>query len=99
MSAQVGIAGSAKVGQWCMFGGQVGIAGHITIGDKVRLGAQSGAPSSIESNQTLIGTPPQPQRAFFRQVALERRLPEMYKQLEQMQKEINELKNKLDNHE
>lgn len=99
MSAQVGIAGSTKVGQWCMFGGQVGIAGHITIGDKVRLGAQSGAPSSIESNQTLIGTPPQPQRAFFRQVALERRLPEMYKQLEQMQKEINELKNKLDNHE
>ena len=94
MSAQVGVAGSTKVGQWCMFGGQVGIAGHITIGDKVILGAQSGAPGSIESNQTLIGTPPQPQMAFFRQVALERRLPEMMKQLAQLQKEINELKNK-----
>ncbi|MBP5387912.1 MAG: UDP-3-O-(3-hydroxymyristoyl)glucosamine N-acyltransferase [Prevotella sp.] len=96
MSAQVGVAGSTKVGQWCMFGGQVGIAGHITIGDKVILGAQSGAPGSIESNQTLIGTPPQPQMAFFRQVALERRLPQMVKQLEQLQKEINELKNKIE---
>ena len=99
MSAQVGVAGSTKVGQWCMFGGQVGIAGHITIGDKVMLGAQSGAPSSIESNQTLMGTPPQPHHGFFRQAILTRRLPEMMKQLEQLQQEINELKNKIDNHE
>ena len=28
------LAGSAKIGEWCMFGGQVGIAGHITIGDR-----------------------------------------------------------------
>ena len=99
MSAQVGVAGSTKIGQWCMFGGQVGIAGHITIGDKVMLGAQSGAPGSIKSNQTLIGTPPQPQHSFFRQVALMRRLPDMYKQMEAMQKEINELKKKTENHE
>jgi UDP-3-O-[3-hydroxymyristoyl] glucosamine N-acyltransferase (EC 2.3.1.-) len=38
MAAQVGIAGSAKVGKHCMFGGQVGIAGHITIPDKVNFG-------------------------------------------------------------
>ncbi len=99
MSAQVGVAGSTKVGQWCMFGGQVGISGHISIGDQVRLGAQSGAPSSIESNQTLIGTPPQPERAFFRQVALMRRLPEMYKQIQQLQKEIQQLKQDNGTHE
>ena len=95
----MGVAGSTKIGQWCMFGGQVGIAGHITIGDKVMLGAQSGAPGSIKSNHTLIGTPPQPQHSFFRQVALMRRLPDMYKQMEAMQKEINELKKKTENHE
>lgn len=92
MSAQVGVAGSTKVGQWCMFGGQVGISGHITIGDRVVLGAQSGAPSSLESNQTLIGTPPQEQMPFFRQLALIRKLPEMKKQISQLMKEIQELK-------
>lgn len=99
MSSQVGVAGSTKVGQWCMFGGQVGIAGHITIGDKVILGAQSGVPGSLDSNQTLMGTPPTSHMGFFRQAALARRLPEMYKQLEAMQKEINELKKKTEHHE
>ena len=92
MSAQVGIAGSTKVGQWCMFGGQVGIAGHITIGDKVFLGAQSGVPSSLDSNQTLIGTPPMEKLPYFKSQALFQRLPDIYKQLMKLQKEVEELK-------
>lgn len=92
MSAQVGIAGSTKVGQWCMFGGQVGIAGHITIGNKVFLGAQSGVPSSLDDNQTLIGTPPMKQLPYFKSQALFQRLPEIYKQLLKLQKEVEELK-------
>ncbi len=91
-SSQVGIAGSTKVGEWCMFGGQVGVAGHITIGDRVMLGAQSGVPSSLESNQTLIGTPPMPQRDFFRQVSYTRRLGDMLKKINQLEQQINELK-------
>lgn len=94
MSAQVGIAGSTKVGQWCMFGGQVGIAGHITIGDKVLLGAQSGVPGSIKSNQSLIGSPPTDQRTFFKAQAIIRKLPELYKQINEMQKKIDELSSK-----
>ena len=92
MSAQVGIAGSTKVGQWCMFGGQVGIAGHISVGDHVSLGAQSGVPSSIESNQTLIGTPPMNTRAYFKSQVIFQRLPEMYKELQALRKEVEELK-------
>lgn len=92
MSSQVGVAGSTKVGEWCMFGGQVGVSGHITIGDKVMLGAQSGVPSSIKSNQQLIGTPPMEMRPYFRSQAIFRRLPEMYKELSALRQEINELK-------
>ncbi len=99
MSAQVGVAGSAKVGKWCMFGGQVGLAGHLTIGDHVNLGAQSGAPNSIESNQTLIGTPPMPQMAYFRSQAIFQRLPAMYKQLGTLQKQVDELQKQLKNEE
>lgn len=92
MSAQVGVAGSTKIGQWCMFGGQVGIAGHITIGDKVYLGAQSGVPGSLKDNQQLMGTPPMEQIRFFRSHAVARKLPEMYKQLNELQREIELLK-------
>jgi UDP-3-O-[3-hydroxymyristoyl] glucosamine N-acyltransferase len=92
MSAQVGIAGSTKVGQWCMFGGQVGIAGHINIGDKVFLGAQSGVPGSLKSNQQLIGTPPMEQRPYFKAQAVFKHLPDLYKQLNALQKEVEELK-------
>ncbi|MCR5473539.1 MAG: UDP-3-O-(3-hydroxymyristoyl)glucosamine N-acyltransferase [Prevotella sp.] len=94
MSAQVGLAGSTKVGSWCMFGGQVGLAGHITVGDHVNLGAQSGVPSSIKPNQTLIGTPPMEPTPYFKSQAVFRRLPDMYKELNDLRKEIEELKSK-----
>ena len=92
MSAQVGIAGSTKVGQWCMFGGQVGIAGHITIGNKLFLGAQSGVPSSLKDNQTLIGTPPMEKLPYFKSQAIFQKLPDLYKQIQKLQKEVDELK-------
>lgn len=75
-----------------MFGGQVGISGHITVGDRVLLGAQSGAPSSLKSNQTLIGTPPMPQIKYFKSQAIFQKLPDIYKQLNALQKEVDALR-------
>ena len=92
MSAQVGIAGSTKVGEWCMFGGQVGVAGHISIGDKVFLGAQSGVPSSIKDNQALIGTPPMEKLPYFKSQAIFQKLPDLYKEINRLKKEIELLK-------
>lgn len=95
MSAQVGIAGSTKVGSWCMFGGQVGLAGHITIGDKTFLGAQSGVPGSLKGGEELIGTPPMNPRAYFKSQAIFRCLPDMYKDLNDAKKKIEELNEKI----
>ena len=95
MSAQVGIAGSTKVGSWCMFGGQVGLAGHITIGDKTFLGAQSGVPGSLKGGEELIGTPPMNPRQYFKSQAIFRRLPDMYKDLNDTKKKIEELNEKI----
>ena len=75
-----------------MFGGQVGIAGHVKIGDKVFLGAQSGVPGGLKDNQTLIGTPPMEPKAYFKSQAIFRKLPELYKQINSLQKELDELK-------
>ena len=92
MAAQVGIAGSTKVGEWCMFGGQVGIAGHITIGDRVNLGAQSGIPSSIKADSVLIGTPPMEPKAYFKAAVVTKNLPDMQKEIRNLRKEVEELK-------
>lgn len=57
MAAQVGVAGSSKVGSNCIIAGQVGIVGHIEVGDHVTIGAQSGVTSNVASNQTVLGSP------------------------------------------
>lgn len=92
MSAQVGVAGSSKVGKWCMFGGQVGVAGHLVIGDKVNVGAQSGIIGNLKSDQSYMGSPVMDPKLFFKSMAVLRRLPEIYKMVNDMEKEIRELK-------
>lgn len=94
MSAQVGLAGSTKVGEWCMFGGQVGLAGHLTIGDHVNLGGQSGVSGNIKPNQTLIGSPAMDPTTFFKASAIMRKLPDIYKEVYNLRKELDELKKK-----
>ncbi|MDR0823928.1 MAG: UDP-3-O-(3-hydroxymyristoyl)glucosamine N-acyltransferase [Prevotella sp.] len=92
MAAQVGISGSTKVGKQCMLGGQVGLGGHITIGDSANIGAQSGIISNIESEAKILGSPAIPVRNFFKSSVVFSKLPEMYRQVAQLQKEIEALK-------
>ena len=95
MASQVGIAGSTKVGEWCMFGGQVGLAGHIKVGNKVNLGAQSGVPGSIKDGQNLICTPPIELKNYFKSSVLFKKLPDMATELNNLKKELEELKKQL----
>ena len=94
MAAQVGIAGSTKIGKNNQFGGQVGVAGHITIGDNNGIGAQSGIPNSIGSNMRVIGAPAINALEFARQQVYFKRLPEMANDIKRMKKELEEIKNK-----
>ena len=92
MAAQVGVAGSTKIGKHCMFGGQVGLAGHIKITDHVNFGAQSGVISDIKEPTTVLGAPAIQAKAFMRSSAIFNRLPDMYRTMGQLQREIAELK-------
>ena len=95
MSAQVGMAGSTKIGAWCMVGGQAGFAGHIHVADKTMVGAQCGVISNTKGNgENLIGSPAMNPKDFFKAKALYRRLPDMYKEISALRKEIEELKKK-----
>jgi UDP-3-O-[3-hydroxymyristoyl] glucosamine N-acyltransferase len=93
MSAQAGMAGSTKIGAWCMVGGQAGFSGHITIADKTFVGAQSGVISNTKGNgEQLIGAPAINPKVFFKARALDAKLPDMYRQIAQLQRELDELK-------
>ena len=95
MSAQVGLAGSTKIGAWCMVGGQAGFSGHIHVADKTFVGAQAGVIGNTKGNgEQLIGAPAVNPKMYFKARALDAKLPEMYKQIAQLQREIDELKRK-----
>ncbi len=96
MSAQSGMAGSTKIGAWCMVGGQAGFSGHITIADKTFVGAQGGVISNTKGNgEQLIGAPAVNPKMYFKARALDAKLPEMYRELAQLRREVEELKKQL----
>lgn len=94
MAAQVGISGSTKIGKQCMFGGQVGLGGHIIVGDGANIGAQSGIISNVKPGAQIMGAPAIPVKDFFRSSVVFPKLPDMYRQLAQLQKEVDALKSK-----
>lgn len=93
MSAQTGVAGSTKVGEWCMFGGQTGIAGHIQVADRTSLGAQSGLISNKKPGVQLMGSPAIDAKQWMKMQAIMKRLPAMYDELQNLRKEVDELRN------
>jgi len=94
MAAQCGIAGTTKIGAHCMFGGQVGIAGHLKIADRTMLAAQSGVSNDILAGSTLMGAPAFDVAKYRKCYVLFRKLPDLYGQLRELEKEIQTLKSK-----
>lgn len=73
-AAHVAISGSVDVGDFVQMGGQVGMSEHLRIGSGVRIGAQAGVIGDLEDKAVVLGSPAQPIKAFFRQVATLKRL-------------------------
>lgn len=92
IASQSGVSGSTKIGKNCVFGGQVGLAGHLKVGNNVKLGAQSGIMKNLKENSELIGSPAIPIRDWYKSSVIFGKLPEMYREIAQLKKEINELK-------
>lgn len=95
MAAQVGLAGSVKIGQRCRVGGQAGFAGHLTVGDDSTIGAQSGIISDVSTGSTVIGAPAFNAKDFMRSSVFFRKLPVIVRRVERLQSRIDELEKKL----
>ncbi len=72
--AQVGISGSVSLEDHVMIGGQAGVAGHLRVGRGARVAAQSGVMADLAPGAEVGGSPAQPLRSVFRQIALLRRM-------------------------
>ncbi|MFV3129168.1 UDP-3-O-(3-hydroxymyristoyl)glucosamine N-acyltransferase [Niveispirillum sp. KHB5.9] len=72
--AQSGISGSTKFDHHAVLAAQAGVAGHLTIGAGARIAAQSGVMRDVPPMTEVFGTPAQPKRQYFRQVAMMTRM-------------------------
>ena len=86
IAAQVGISGSARIGDQVMLGGQAGVNGHITIGDGARIGGQSGVTGDVPAGANYSGYPARPHREQLRAHAATMRLGKLVKELEALVK-------------
>jgi len=86
LCAQVGLAGSTKIGRDAILTGQVGVAGHLEIGDRVIVTAQSGVGGDIEAGKVISGSPAFDNKTWLRSSMLFRRLPELLKRIEALEK-------------
>ena len=92
MAAQVGVAGSTKIGENGQLGGQAGIAGHLSIADGTRVQAQSGIASFIkEPNQALFGSPAIDYNDYVRAYIVFKNLPELQKKVRVLERILKEM--------
>ncbi len=89
--AFTGIAGSTKVGNNCIFAGQSGAVGHVIIGDNCIFAGKSGVTGDVPSKSFYAGFPARPHKEWLRAEAAVRRLPELMKQVQALEKRLVEL--------
>ncbi|MCX5891933.1 MAG: UDP-3-O-(3-hydroxymyristoyl)glucosamine N-acyltransferase [Deltaproteobacteria bacterium] len=94
--AQVGVSGSTKLGRRVILAGQVGLVGHIELGDGVRVGAQSGLNHSVPAGQDVSGSPAFPHKQWLQSIAHIPKLPDLYRRLKRVEKQLAELAARLD---
>jgi UDP-3-O-[3-hydroxymyristoyl] glucosamine N-acyltransferase len=89
IASQVGISGSTTIGENCIIAGQVGIVGHVHIANRTTIGAQSGVSNSIETEgTTVLGAPAIDHREQLKNYVIARKLPELKKRIEELEKKI-----------
>jgi UDP-3-O-[3-hydroxymyristoyl] glucosamine N-acyltransferase len=93
--AQVGISGSTTIGHHAILAGQAGIAGHISIGNGAIVGPMTGVAHSIADKEIVSGSPAaMPHRTWLRLQHVLPNLPDLLKQVKQLEKRVAELERK-----
>ena len=84
ITAQVGIAGSAKIGDDCILAGQAGVVPHIEIGPESIIAAKSGVTKSLSGGEMYGGYPARPIKEQHKRDAI-------YSEILNIRKKLNQL--------
>jgi UDP-3-O-[3-hydroxymyristoyl] glucosamine N-acyltransferase len=90
IAAQTGLSGSTSVGRGVLIGGQSASAGHLRVGDGARIGGQSGLIGDVEPGAELWGTPARPRRDVLKETAELRRLGELRRRVEALERRLGQ---------
>jgi len=92
MSGCVGVAGSAKIGKYCLFGGAAMVLGHLTIVDHVQVSSGTLVSRSILEPGQYTGFYPLAKNADWEKTAaIVRNLGSMREKIRQLEKTIKSL--------
>lgn len=95
MAGCVGIAGSAKIGKYCTFGGAAMVLGHLTIVDNVHISSGSMVSRSILEPGQYTGFYPLAKNAEWeKSAAIVRNLGTMREKIRELEKTIKSLTEK-----
>jgi UDP-3-O-[3-hydroxymyristoyl] glucosamine N-acyltransferase len=92
MAGCVGVAGSAKIGKYCTFGGAAMVLGHLTIADNVHISSGSMVSRSIHEPGQYTGFYPLAKNAEWeKSAAIVRNLTTMREKIRELEKTIKTL--------
>lgn len=92
MAGCVGVAGSAKIGKYCTFGGAAMILGHLTIADHVHISSGSLVSRSILEPGQYTGFYPLAKNADWeKSAAIVRNLGSMREKIRELEKTVKSL--------
>ena len=92
MAGCVGVAGSAKIGKYCTFGGAAMVLGHLTIADRVHISSGSMVSRSILEAGQYTGFYPLAKNAEWeKSAAIVRNLASMREKIRALEKTIKTL--------
>lgn len=95
---QCGIAGSTKIGGRVTLAGQSGVYGHLNVGNHVTLAARGVITRDTEDHAFLSGHPAIDHKQDFRIKAAARRLPDLLKEVRELEKRLAAMEQKLAEH-
>jgi UDP-3-O-[3-hydroxymyristoyl] glucosamine N-acyltransferase len=85
-AALTGMAGSTVIGDQVQVGGQTGFKGHIKVGSRVKIAGRSEVWGDIPDDMTISGSPAGDHRKNLKQTARLRKIEELMKRVEALER-------------
>jgi len=95
--AHVAIGGSVELGDYVALGGHVVVRDNVTVGPGVQAAGCTAIAQDLAGGQEVSGIPAMPAKQHYRALKVYAKLPEMRKQLNDLQARVNALEGRAKN--